>query len=691
MHALPSSQVFFRPWHVPPRHASPPTQAYGSARVPPTAAIAHVREAFWYRFWAHAASPPLGHLTTVAEFTLQLPWCTGVIAHVPVLGLHWNASQALSDALGHATTVAGSTAHLGRAVMLLSQTYVPLHGSPSSNAAQSLVALQEHVLLPGAHGPSWHTSPCVHELPPSHAVFVAASTSLHTMPPRQAPGASGTVAPGSCQGGPIRDPPCARHASIATAPSRGYAAGSDFDRLRVRNEFPQPFGPYELLRRLGRGGMAEVFLAKASTSRGEKRLVALKRMHQTLSEDQSAVAMLIEEARLCMRFHHDHIAQTFELGNHEGTWFFIMEYVDGVDLGTVANLAEGRSSRLDPAAVAYICAAMARGLDYAHELGDEHGKRLGIVHRDVSPQNVLIGRHGEVKLIDFGVAKVASRIQQTMAGIIKGKYAYMSPEQASAETVDQRSDVFSLGICMHELFAGRPLFRALGSSSPFAILRAVRDEPIPKVADLAPGLPPELARIVHKALERDLKKRYPSAGMLAQELEAWLQRAAPRFDATALATYVRTLVEQAPSGTLPQSAIATPPLAKMKGDEFEPSQMSVVAVSPLEMAGRETIARAPPTLQRKPSAPGRVPSMQFPREQFQAQLAQAAAPQMPQLAMQPQAMPATSAPATALRARDHDWRPSRRATRQFLWVGVVALVFALGWSTIATLVKMGKL
>jgi serine/threonine protein kinase len=460
-------------------------------------------------------------------------------------------------------------------------------------------------------------------------------------------------------------------------------------RLRsclVRNEFPQPFGPYELLRRLGRGGMAEVFLAKASTSRGEKRLVALKRMHQTLSEDQSAVAMLIEEARLCMRFHHDHIAQTFELGTHEGTWFFIMEYVDGVDLGTVANLAEGRNTRLDPVVVAYICAAMARGLDYAHELGDEHGKRLGIVHRDVSPQNVLIGRHGEVKLIDFGVAKVASRIQQTMAGIIKGKYAYMSPEQASAETVDQRSDVFSLGICMHELFAGRPLFRALGSSSPFAILRAVRDEPIPKVSDLAPGLPPELARIVHRALERDLKKRYANAGLLAQELEAWLQRAAPRFDATALANYVRTLVEQAPNGTLPQSAIATPPLAKMKEDEFEPSQMSVVAVSPLELAGQATIARAPPAIQRhappKPAPGARVPSMQFPREQFQAHLAQQPSP------------PQGAVPALALPPRaqtEPDWRPSRRATLQFLWVGIVALVFALGWSTIATLVKMGKL
>lgn len=492
----------------------------------------------------------------------------------------------------------------------------------------------------------------------------------------------------------------------------------------MRNEFPQPFGPYELLRRLGRGGMAEVFLAKATSLRGDKRLVALKRMHQTLSEDQSAVTMLVEEARLAMRFHHDNIAQTFELGCHDGTYFFIMEYVDGVDVGTVANLTEGRQSRLDPVVVAYICAAMARGLDYAHTLCDESGKKLGIVHRDVSPQNVLIGRHGEVKLIDFGVAKVASRIQQTMAGIIKGKYAYMSPEQASAETVDARSDVFSMGICMHELFAGKPLFRALGSSSPFAILRAVRDEPIPLLSDLAPGMPPELARIVHTALERDLKQRYPSCAALAADLEAWLARAAPRFDAAALSTYIRNLIEQAPAGALPQNAIATPPLAKMAVEEYEPSQLSVASVSPLEMAHQETVAHAagvprrPPPPQAgqaaAPAAGARLPSMMFPRAYLSADQRAALdqpSPQNPQPRapmlshappasqghahiangqLQPAPARMTPMPTQPTPEWTETWRPSRRATLQFLWVGVVALVFAVGWSTIATLVRMGK-
>jgi serine/threonine protein kinase len=423
--------------------------------------------------------------------------------------------------------------------------------------------------------------------------------------------------------------------------------------------------------------MAEVFLAKATSTRGDKRLVALKRMHITLTEDQSAVQMLIEEARLCMRFHHPNIAQTFELGCHDGTYFFIMEYVDGVDLGTLANLVEAHGGRLDPAAVAFLCAGMARGLDYAHNLCDESGKRLGIVHRDVSPQNVLLARKGEVKLIDFGVAKVASRIQQTMAGIIKGKYAYMSPEQASAEPIDARSDVFSLGICLHELFTGRPLFRALGAASPFAILRAVRDDPIPNVCSLVPELPAEVGRIVARALERDQGKRYPSCGALAADLEAWLKSAAPQFNATELAAYVQEMVQQAPQGALPQNAIATPPLAKMSGEEFEPDGMSVVAASPLELAKHVTIAARRPSPPSLPSAPTMAVAAVHAQRSQAGEALSSGADRSPVSPVSP--------------AVANEWRPSRRATMQFLWVGLAALVFVVGWSVMATLVKTGRL
>ncbi len=447
--------------------------------------------------------------------------------------------------------------------------------------------------------------------------------------------------------------------------------------LGVRNEFPQPFGPYELLRRLGRGGMAEVFLAKVPSTRGENRLVALKRMHAQLSEDQSAVDMLVKEARLAMQFHHENVAETFELGAHDGTYFFIMEYVDGVDLGTLATSCENRGVRLEPALVAFTCLGIARGLAYAHELCDESGQHLGVVHRDVSPQNVLISRHGEVKIIDFGVAKVAARIQQTMAGIIKGKYAYMSPEQASAEPVDARSDVFSLGVCLWELLAGKPLFRALGSGSPFAVLRAVREEPIARIHNLAQGLSPELSAIVHKALERDRGKRFASMTELANELQAWLDLHHPGYNEASLSAQVDAVLASAPVGSLPQNAIATPPIAKMRGEEFAPSQLSVVVQSPLERARlqpKRPLSQVP--------AGGRQASMMYPRAHMppshQAELLGPTGSNESQVSM-------------LLTYPAPDWWPSTRVVKQFLWVGLVALVFALGWSIIATLVRTGIL
>ncbi len=430
-------------------------------------------------------------------------------------------------------------------------------------------------------------------------------------------------------------------------------------------EYPQQFGPYELLRPLGRGGMAEVFLAHARTNQGDKRIVALKRMHAGVSEDNSAVEMLIAEAKLAMRFGHKHIASTFELGCHAGAYYFIMEYVNGADVGTLASVAEALGEHVDPVAVAHICVGVARGLHYAHTLVDEDGTKLGIVHRDVSPQNVLINRGGCVKLIDFGVAKVATRIQQTMAGIIKGKYAYMSPEQASAEKVDARSDVFSLGICMHELLTGQPLFRGPDMVSPFAILRAVREEPIAAVHSLAPGVDSSLSVIVARALERKMEARYQSAGELADALEAWIATHSPGYDDGALQRYVDSTITRAPDGSVPQRTIATPPVASMMGFEFAPSALSVVARSPLEeMAEANTERpqglgrRMPPSLDT--TGPRRPPSS-----------------------------PALLAQPPPAKSKRRSMRPSRKAVMQFLWVGLAAFIFALGWSVIATLKRFG--
>ena len=344
---------------------------------------------------------------------------------------------------------------------------------------------------------------------------------------------------------------------------------------RVQGDFPQSFGPYELLRRIGRGGMAEVFLAKAPSIQGQPRLVALKRMHPQLSEDRAAVDMLVQEARLCMAFDHPAIAQTFELGNHRGVWFFVMEYVDGTDLGALVNVLESLGERLDPVAVAYIVAQMARGLDHAHRQTGTDGLPLGIVHRDVSPQNVLISEQGEVKLIDFGVAKVAAKVEQTMAGVIKGKYAYMSPEQASAEPLDARSDVFSLGICLYELLTGAALFRLKNATSPFAVLHAVKEQKIAPLQELLPDLPTELAELTAQCLERDRERRPQSAGEVADRLTAWLQQHHPGFGPQQLAGLVAAIMADAPKIAREDYA-PTPPLPLLDRTAFLASEFTIV-------------------------------------------------------------------------------------------------------------------
>ncbi len=401
----------------------------------------------------------------------------------------------------------------------------------------------------------------------------------------------------------------------------------------MQGDFPQRFGPYELLRRIGRGGMAEVFLAKAPSIQGQPRLVAVKRMHPQLGNDRAAVDMLVQEAKLCMQFDHPAIAHTFELGHQDGVWYFVMEYVDGVDLGALVQVVTAMGERLDPVAVAYIVAAMARGLDHAHNLRGADGRPLGIVHRDVSPQNVLISDRGEVKLIDFGVAKVAAKVEQTIAGVIKGKYAYMSPEQAAAQPLDARSDVFSLGVCLFELLTAQGLFRQKETASPFAVLHAVREAVIPRVRAVMPDVPQALDDLTHQCLQRDRDRRPQSAAEVADALDAWLAAAAPTFGAQELAALVAGILADAPADARARSDVATPPLPYLDRTSFLQSPFTIVSQIPVA-----------------PSAPAR-----------------AAHPARP------------------------IWWPTRRATLQFLAVGAGALVFTVAWMVVAWLVRSGQL
>ena len=235
---------------------------------------------------------------------------------------------------------------------------------------------------------------------------------------------------------------------------------------------PQPFGKYYLLERINVGGMAEVFKAKAFGVEGFERLVAVKRILPSVAQDEEFIRMFIDEAKIAVQLNHANIAQIFDLGMADGAYYIALEYVPGKDLRTLFENARKTRRPLTVAQACYSIIKICEGLDYAHNKRDGHGRELHIVHRDVSPQNVLISEEGEVKVIDFGIAKAAGRASRTKAGILKGKFGYMSPEQVRGLPLDRRSDIFSLGIILYEILTMERLF--VGESD-FATLEKVRN------------------------------------------------------------------------------------------------------------------------------------------------------------------------------------------------------------------------
>ena len=220
----------------------------------------------------------------------------------------------------------------------------------------------------------------------------------------------------------------------------------------------RPFGPYRLVRQVAVGGMAEIHLARARGIAGFEKYVALKMIHPNFAEDESFIQMLIDEAKISVQLQHANIAHTFDLGRVGDTYYITMEFVDGVDLYKLLRSASEVDIPFPFDLAAHVAKEMSHGLDYAHRKRDVAGNPLGIVHRDVSPQNVLISHAGEVKLVDFGIAKASMKARQTAVGVIKGKYYYMSPEQAWGDVVDCRSDVFSTGIVLYEMLTGQMLY-----------------------------------------------------------------------------------------------------------------------------------------------------------------------------------------------------------------------------------------
>ncbi|MGA9524293.1 MAG: protein kinase [Myxococcaceae bacterium] len=300
----------------------------------------------------------------------------------------------------------------------------------------------------------------------------------------------------------------------------------------------QRYGKYFLIRKLAEGGMAEIFLAKSVGAEGFERDVVIKRMLKHLTEVSDFVKMFRDEARLAARLSHQNVVQIHELGLAEGCYYICMEYLAGEDFSTILRTA-GRRREYVPIQLALrVIADAAQGLHYAHESTDEQGEPLNIVHRDVSPSNIHVTYEGQVKVLDFGIARAESRLAQTTAGVVKGKYMYMSPEQARGHVVDRRADVFSLGVSLFEALTNvRPFSR----DNDLAILNAVLGGEFPQPRTLRPDLPTEVEQIVLKAMALKPEDRYATAAEMARAIERYLSSTTSNPGGAQLSAYMRTL------------------------------------------------------------------------------------------------------------------------------------------------------
>jgi serine/threonine-protein kinase len=284
---------------------------------------------------------------------------------------------------------------------------------------------------------------------------------------------------------------------------------------------PKAVGRYQILDRLAVGGMAELFKATLTGDHGFEKLVAIKKILPHLATDKSFVEMFIDEARITAQLDHRHIVQVFELGTDADTPYIAMQYVDGLDVLALLRECARAQIRLPPDLAALIARDVLDALDYAHNALDSSGRALGIIHRDISPGNVLLSWRGDVKLTDFGIARAAERRHKTEAGTLKGKYGYMSPEQVSGSEIDARSDLFSVGILLAEMVMARRLFT---STNDLDILLMVRDARLDRLHKYAAEFPVELRVLTTRALQRRPEDRWQSAAHFRDALDEWIRR-----------------------------------------------------------------------------------------------------------------------------------------------------------------------
>jgi serine/threonine-protein kinase len=299
----------------------------------------------------------------------------------------------------------------------------------------------------------------------------------------------------------------------STSPSQGTAAG--FRRV----------GRYALFDEVGHGGTASVHMGRLVGPAGFAKTVAIKRMHENVGRDGEVAAMFLDEARISGRIRHPNVVGASDLLSIDGEIFLVMDYVHGETLASLLELLLAQDERISPVFAVHVMRDVLSGLHAAHEALDESGQPLGLVHRDVSPQNVLVGVDGVARVLDFGVAKALGRLQDTHTGQVKGKLAYMAPEQILGQVIDRRVDVFAAGVVLWEALAGRRLFKA---DNPGQTVQRVLNEDVPRLVDIAPGVSQALSDAVARAIDRNVGLRFPSAVAFAHALEQTTELVSPR-------------------------------------------------------------------------------------------------------------------------------------------------------------------
>jgi serine/threonine-protein kinase len=351
------------------------------------------------------------------------------------------------------------------------------------------------------------------------------------------------------------------------------------------------YGKYVLVRKLAEGGMAEIFLAKQRGPEGFERNVVIKRMLKHLSDEPDFVTMFLDEARLAAQLGHPNIVQLHDLGYADGFYFICMEYLPGEDLAGILRAAVRQKIQIPIDIAVRSIAAAAQGLHFAHEFADESGKPLNIVHRDISPSNVFLTYQGQIKVLDFGIAKAEIRIARTATGVVKGKYNYMSPEQARGENVDRRADIHALGVVLYEALT---LTKPFARENDMALLNAILSHDFAPPHNQRPDVAPGLERVILKAMSAKPEERYQTAREMAVELAGFVSPGAPSAEVQVSDFMARLFGEERKT-------------AKMRIPTLEnimPGLKDMEHAAPLSKSARETVVGRPQTT----PAPGPMPS-----------------------------------------------------------------------------------